>query len=198
MDSHTLEILTVRIEAAERALRSARRAMWLGSIVVLLVSAGAVLWALDPTLGRGPGKESGTVEAQRFVVRDAQGSARAVLEALPSGGTQLVFFREPLAGDTWREHTGTGPFSFGVRSVRDLSQLVLSNSSGEDLQFTPANLSMGKHQTPGFVVSAGPTPGIWLADSTGRMQMLNANVIADVLAKHPEPARPPQKHRRKR
>ena len=43
MDSHTLEGLTLRLEAAERALRGARRAMWMGSAIVALAIGGAWL-----------------------------------------------------------------------------------------------------------------------------------------------------------
>src|SRR5262245_44324918 len=127
MDSHTLEVLTGRIEAAERALGAARRAIWLGSLVVLLVLGAAVWWAVDPTFGRGAISGPKEVEAQRFILRDTHGDARAVLEAMDSGGTQLVFFRDPLPGDTWRDHAGNGPFSFGVRSLASMSQLALSS-----------------------------------------------------------------------
>src|SRR5262249_12359340 len=111
MDSHTLEGLTARLEAAQRGLKSARQAMGLGSVVILLVVGAAVWWYVDPTLGRVASQT--TVEAQHFIVRDAQGAARAALELSEDGATQLVFFQDPLAGDQWRGHSKLGPFSFG-------------------------------------------------------------------------------------
>jgi hypothetical protein len=195
MDSHTLEGLTARLEAAELGLRKARQAMLLGSFVVLLVIGGAVWWWVgSPRVGTG----AGTVEAQHFVVRDANGAARAALELTEDGATQLVFYQDPLPGEDWRLHAKTGPFRFGVRSVRDLSQLVLSDPSGAALQFTPAELSMGQTPTPGLVFTARPIPAIYLSDSTGHGQMLTAAALDDLLAKRAAvPARPP-KHRRGR
>src|SRR5262249_3911637 len=134
MDSHTLEVLTERIEAAERGLRAARRAIVLGSIVVLLVVGGAVWWYFDPTfsaLGRGEGPEAG--EAQQCIVRDAQGAARAALELSEAGALQLVFYQDPLPEDAWREHSANGPFGFGVRSTTTGPQLLLNDRDGKRL-----------------------------------------------------------------
>jgi len=194
MDSHTLEVLTERIEGAERGLRAARRAIVLGSVVVLLVVGGAVWWYLDPTLGRGEGPK--TVEAQHFIVRDAQGAARAALELSDAGSVQLVFFQDPLPGDAWREHSANGPFSFGVRSTRDLTQLLIADRNGGGLSYSPGNLMMGPRETPSLVLdSHPPTPAIYLADSTRHMQMLSANSLAGLLSKPAAPARSPSRRR---
>src|SRR5262249_43398119 len=114
MDSHILEGLTLRLEAAERGLRAARRTMWMGSVVVALAIGGAAYWMSQRAPAAGIPE---TLEAQRFVVRDAQGAARALFEQSEGGATQLVFFRDPVAGDGWRQQASTGPFSFGVRSL---------------------------------------------------------------------------------
>jgi len=193
MDSHTLEGLTARLEAAERGLTGARRAIWTGSVLVALSIGGAVWWWVgSPRIGTG----AGTVEAQHFVVRDANGAARAALELTDDGATQLVFFQDPLPGDEWRSRAKTGPFRFGVRSVRSLSQLVLADPSGAALQFTPGEMSMTQSGTPGLVLEARPIPAIYLSDSTGHVQVLNSAALNDLLAKRATaPARPP-KHRR--
>jgi hypothetical protein len=196
MDSHILEGLTLRLEAAERELRGARRAMWMGSFLVVLAIGGGAWWVSD-TMMRSSAA-GGTIEAQQFVVRDAQGRAHGVLESLDSGGTQLVFFRDPVPGEKWRELTGTGPFSFGVRSLRANSQLVLSDREGGQLQVTSENLSFGESGKPDMLLATdGGTSRIWLADSTGTMQALSASLIADA-TKRAAPASKAPKRRRGR
>ena len=194
MDSHTLEGLTLRLEAAERGLRGARRAMWMGSFLVVLAMGGAAWWASNHMSAAVP---SATVEAQQFVVRDGQGLAHAVLESLESGGTQLVFFRDPVAGEAWRQHTGTGPFSFGVRALSANSQLMISDRDGGQLQITSENLSFGRSGKPDMLLATdGGASRIWLADSTGNMQALSAGLIAEV-AKRAAPASHTTKRRRR-
>lgn len=194
MDSHTLEGLTLRLEAAERGLRGARRAMWIGSLLVV-VALGAAAWWL---IGRAQvGAPPAIVEAQHFVVRDAQGSARAVLEALDSGGTQLVFFLDPLPGEKWREVVGNGPFSFGVRSLSAHSQLLLHDRDGGDFQLTAGNLSFTRGGKPSVLLATdGGQSRIWLADTTGNMQVLSAGLLADVAARRGEKVSHPPKRRR--
>ena len=197
MDSHTLEGLTLRLEAAERGLRGARRAMWMGSFLIVLAIGGAAWWLVDRAqIGTPPT----TIEAQHFVVRDAQGSARAVLEAMDSGGTQLVFFRDPVPEDRWREFVGNGPFGFGVRSSPGAhSQLLLGDRDGRNLVLTPTNLFFDIHNTPKLLLGTdGAESRIWLADSTGNMKMLNASLLGDILAKRSEKVSHPPKHRRGR
>ena len=196
MDSHTLEGLTLRLEAAERGLRGARRAMWMGSILVVLAVGGAAWWLISRAqVGIAPT----TVEAQHFVVRDDQGSARAVLELSDAGNAQLVFFRDPLPGDGWREHAGSGPFSFGVRSLSAHSQLMLSDRDGTNFQLTTDHLSFDSTGTPRLLLGAnGRGSRMWLADSTGSMAMLSANMIADALGKGSVKASAPPRHRRRR
>ena len=196
MDSHTLEGLTLRLEAAERALRGARRAMWMGSVIVALAIGGAAYWLVrhQPT-----GASSETVEAQHFVVRDGQGLARGVFEALADGGTQLVIFRDPKPGDGWRGGVHTGPVNFGVRSLSANSQLLLSDRDGSNVQLTTANLSFDTTGTPRLLLGAdGRGSRIWLADSTGAMQMLSAGLLADASGRRSSKPGPVPKHRRKR
>lgn len=196
MDSHTLEGLTLRLEAAERGLRGARRAMWFGSILVALAIGGGAWW-LAGHLPAGGSQE--TVEAQHFVVRDAQGAARAVLETSGAGSSQLVFFRDALPGDGWRQGAGSGPFSFGVRSLSAHSQLLLSDRDGSNLQLTTNNLSFDSTGTPRLLLGADARGSrLWLSDTTGSMKMLNADLLADALAKRGVKASPAPKHRRKR
>ena len=196
MDSHTLEGLTLRLEAAERGLRSARRAMWTGSILVVLAVGGAAWWLISRAqVGVAPT----TVEAQHFVVRDAQGAARAVLQQSAGGSTQLVFFRDPLAGEEWRKHTSTGPFSFGVRALNGGSQLTLWDTDGPNFQLMPGNLSFGGPDKPMVVIATdGGPPRLWLADTTGNAQALTADLIADVTAKSAAKASTQTKHHRRR
>jgi len=195
MDSHTLEGLTLRLEAAERGLRGARRVIWMGSFLVVLAMGAAAWWVV----GQMPtGAAAATVEAQQFVVRDAQGFARAVFESLPSGGTQLVIFRDPQPGDRWREQTGTGPFSFGVRSLSAYSQLMLSDREGATFQLMGGNLSFSRNETPRVALATDSAGGrIWLADSTGNMQVLSAGLLAEVAKRGAKPT-PAPKHRRRR
>ena len=195
MDSHTLEGLTLRLEAAERGLRGARRAMWMGSILVVLAIGGGVWWfGIRAQVGTPPA----TIEAQHFVVRDAQGFARGVLESLPNGGTQLVIFRDPQPGDRWRELTGPGPFSFGVRTLSASSQLMLWNRDGANLQIMPGSVGMANRDMSRVVLESGPGDArLWLADSTGKMQVLNAALLADVAAKGSARPSAPAKHRRR-
>jgi hypothetical protein len=194
MDSHTLEGLTLRLEAAERGLRGARWAMWMGSLLVVLAMGGAAWWVSNHM---STGVPSATVEAQQFIVRDGQGLAHAVLESLDSGGTQLVFFRDPVPGDAWRQHTGTGPFSFGVRSLSANSQLMISDRDGGQLQVTSDNLSFGRSGKPAMLLATeGGASRLWLADSTGNMQALSAGLLAD-LAKRTAPASHSTKRRRR-
>jgi len=200
MDSHTLEVLTVRIEAAERALKSARRAIWLGSFVVLLAIGGAVWWALDPTFGRGVGPKTGEgqqVEAQRFVVRDAQGAARAVLGVSDGGATQLVFLQDGVPGDAWRQHEEDGPFSFGVRTISSGPQLLLNGRDGKRFGVTPTDLTLNsKDPGVGVVLTSSPSgeAQIGLADSTGTMQIVSAGTLKELLSKRAAaPGRPPKR-----
>jgi len=195
MDSHILEGLTLRLEATERALRAARRAMWMGSFLVVLAMCGAAWWVTNrmPTA-----VAPATVEAQQFIVRDAQGFARAVFESLPNGGTQLVVFRDPQPGEKWRERTGTGPFSFGLRSLSNTTQLMLNDRDGATFQLMSGNFSFSKNDTPMVTLATDPAGGrIWLADSTGHMQVLSAGLLADVAKRSAKPS-PVPKHRRRR
>jgi len=196
MDSHTLEGLTLRLEAAERALRGARRAMWTGSAIVALAIGGAAYWLVSHA---PPGASHETIEAQHFVVRDGQGLARGVFEALDDGGTQLVVFRDPKPGDGWRGDVHTGPVNFGVRSLSAHSQLLLSDRDGSNVQLTTGNLSFDTTGTPRLLLGAdGRGSRIWLADSTGAMQVLNAGLLADASGKKGNKPSAPSKHRRKR
>jgi len=196
MDSHILEGLTLRLEAAERGLKSARRAMWMGSLLVVAAIGGGAWW-VGQRLQTGGMPE--VVEAQHFVVRDAQGAARAVLQQSAGGSTQLVFFRDPLAGDEWRKHTSTGPFSFGVRALNGGSQLTLWDTDGPNFQLMPGNLSFGGPDKPMVVIATdGGPPRLWLADTTGNAQALTADLIADVTAKSAAKASTQTKHHRRR
>jgi hypothetical protein len=193
MDSHTLEGLTLRLEAAERGLRGAKRAMWTGSILIVLAVGGAVWWmgTRAPVTGIPE-----TVEAQRFIVRDGQGAARAMLEQSEGGATQLVFFRDPLAGEGWRQHASTGPFSFGARAVSAGSQLMLSDRDSGNFQLTTGNMSFTRGDKPSVLLATdGGQSRIWLSDSTGNMQVLSAGLLADVAAKPSVRASHPPKRR---
>jgi hypothetical protein len=195
MDSHTLEGLTLRLEATERALRGARRAMWTGSILVALAIGGGAWWVVN-NMPTSTSQE--TVDAQHFVVRDGQGFARGVLESLPNNGTQFVIFRDPLPGDQWRGHTGSGPFSFGVRTLSANSQFMLSTRDGSDIQVTPGSIAMGTKGNATVVLeSAAGNPRLWLMDSTGTGQALSAGLLADLAAKHAAKPAPAPKHRRR-
>ena len=194
MDSHTLEGLTLRLEAAERGLKGARRAMWTGSILVALAIGGGAWW-LAGHLPAGAASE--TVEAQHFVVRDAQGAARAMLEWSAGGNTQLVFLRDPVAGEGWR--SSAGPFSFGVRSLSAHSQVMLSDRDGTNFQLTSDNLSFDSTGTPRLLLGADARGSrLWLRDSTGSMHVLSAGLLADAAARGGARSSPPPKHRRKR
>ena len=195
MDDHTLEGLTLRLEAAERGLRGARRAMWMGSLLVAAAIGGGAWWLAAHLPASGTQE---TVEAQHFVVRDAQGNARGVLESLANGGTQLVIFRDPLPGDGWRERTGPGPFSFGIRTLTASSQLMLWDRNGGNLQVMPGSVAMASNEKPIVVLeSGGGNAKLWLADSTGGMQALNAGLIADAAAKPGAKPSASPKHRRR-
>src|SRR5262245_11786247 len=196
MDSHTLEGLTLRLEAAERGLKAARRAIWTGSLLVMLGAGGAVYWLSERMTAAGAPE---AVEAQHFVVRDAQGFARGVFESLGEGGTQLVVFRGPRPGDQWRERAGTGPFSFGVRSLRDQSQLMLGDRDGAVFQLMSSNLSFTRPDSSRmFITTDDAGSRIWLADWAGSMQVLMAGPITDALAKRAAPASHLTRHRRRR
>ena len=193
MESHILEGLTLRLEAAERGLSSARRAMWMGSLLVVAATGGAVWW-----VSRAPVVETPeTVEAQHFIVRDAQGAARAVLQQSAGGSTQLVFFRDPLIGDEWRQHTSTGPFSFGVRALDGGSQMVFNDREGGTLQFAPTGLAL----TRGGVLRLSFEPGeseprIGLVDSTGKTQALTPSLLASVAKPAAKAGTQPKRRRR--
>ena len=195
MDSHTLEGLTLRLEAAERGLRGARRAMWMGSLLVAAAIGGGAWWVVN-NMPTGASQE--TVEAQHFVVRDAQGAARAVLETESPGGTQLVFFRDPQPGDAWRERTGPGPFSFGVRALSARTQLMLWDRDGANLQIMPGDIGMAINDKVRLTLEGGGDPRLWIADSTGKAQALSFGLLADLVAKHSASPSPAPKHRRRR
>lgn len=194
MDSHTLEGLTLRLEAAERGLKAARRAMWMGSLLVVAAIGGAAWWI---TRAQPVGTPE-TLEAQHFVVRDAQGAARAVLQQSAGGSTQLVFFRDPLAGDEWRKHTSTGPFSFGVRALDGKQQLVLWDQDGSNFQLMTGTLLFSASDKPKLVLEATGGPKLMLADTTGNWQTLTSNLIADVTSRSAAKASTQTKHRRRR
>ena len=196
MDSHILEGLTLRLEAAERGLRGARRAMWTGSILVALAIGGGAWWVASHLPAAAA---SETVEAQHFVVRDGQGQARAVLESSEGGSTQLVFLRDPIAGDGWRAGANAGPYSFGVRSLSARSQVMLSDRGGTTFQLTTDNMSFDSTGTTRLLLGADQRGArIWLADSTGAMQRLDAGLLADAAGKHSPKPGTPAKHRRRR
>jgi hypothetical protein len=122
-----------------------------------------------------------------------------VLQQSAGGSTQLVFFRDPLAGDEWRKHTSTGPFSFGVRALTGGSQLTLWDSAGPNFQLMPDNLSFNAADKPRVMIATdGGPPRLWLADTTGTMQALTSNLIADATAKSAAKASTQTKHRRRR
>jgi hypothetical protein len=195
MDSHTLEGLTLRLEAAERGLRGARRALWMGSLLVALAMGGAAWWVVRsvPT-----GAVQETVEAQHFVVRDGQGLARAVLESSDGGNTQIVFLRDPVAADGWRDRAKAGPFSFGVRSLSAHSQVMLSDRGGVNVQLTTDHLSFDSTGTSRLLLGADERGArIWLSDSTGSMQVLTAGLLAQAAKRTAKPSPPPKRRRRR-
>ena len=74
MDELTLESLARRLARLERENRWLKR---LGTVLAVAAAAGGLMGQVQPT--------AGTVESQRFVVKDAAGQPRAVLGATADG-----------------------------------------------------------------------------------------------------------------
>jgi hypothetical protein len=109
-----------------------------------------------------------------------------------------VFLRDPIAGDGWRGRANAGPYSFGVRSISARSQVMLSDRDGTNFQLTTDNLSFDSTGTTRLLLGADQRGArIWLADSTGSMQLLNAPLLADAAAKRSPKPGPAPKHRRR-
>lgn len=85
-----------RVEALERQNRRLR----LGILAV------AGLWAVFGLLGQARASREGVIEAQRFVVKDAEGRERAVLGLEPDGTGHLTFLRaDGSKGNTFSDRT---------------------------------------------------------------------------------------------
>ena len=76
----TMETLARRLDQVERENRRLNRA----GVVALAVIAAVVL------MGQATGNVAKVVEAEKFVLRDADGKGRARLESLPSGLVRLA------------------------------------------------------------------------------------------------------------
>jgi len=122
---------------------------------------------------RGSGDD--TIEARNFVVRDTRGQARAVLQCMEDRGVQLVFFRDPLKGDTWRARSRPGPFSFGVRDWGGDGQMLLTAANGNRLEMLPSTFTIGRNGSS-LILYAMPNGEGWLvlADSTGAQAVVTA------------------------
>src|SRR5262249_18641750 len=117
-----------------------------------------------------------TIEARNFVVLDAQGRARAVLQSMADPlGVQLVFFRDPISKDAWRDQAGQWPFSFGVRGWRGNAQMIVNARDGEQLTVLPTSLAMGGRGGISLLLSGEGGEGrIHLVDSTGAQTTFSA------------------------
>jgi sugar/nucleoside kinase (ribokinase family) len=74
---------------------------------------------------------------------------------------------------------------------------MLWDRNGGNLQVTPGSVGMAINEKPRVVLeSAAGDSKLWLMDSTGTGQALNAGLLADLAARHS--AKPAPKHRRKR
>ncbi len=80
MNELTMETLARRLDRVERENRRLKRA----GVVALAVIAAVVL------MGQATGNVAKVVEAEKFVLRDADGKGRARLESLPSGLVRLA------------------------------------------------------------------------------------------------------------
>lgn len=80
MNELTMETLARRLDRVERENRRLKRA----GVVALAVIAAVVL------MGQAIGNVAKVVEAEKFVLRDADGKGRARLESLPSGLVRLA------------------------------------------------------------------------------------------------------------
>ncbi len=80
MNEPTMETLARRLDRVERENRRLKRA----GVVALAVIAAVVL------MGQATGNVAKVVEAEKFVLRDADGKGRARLESLPSGLVRLA------------------------------------------------------------------------------------------------------------
>ena len=158
----------------EEKISSLRRQLITITVMGVLLMAALIAFQARGRSSPGPG--AGTIEAQRFVVRDAQGRARAVLQSLESNGAQLVFFREPLAGDRWRSQVMPGPFAFGVRDWRGNPQLVLTNAEGAQVALMPNSLALSRSDRGLVLIELPPVAGgrIILADTSGTRTTLSA------------------------
>jgi hypothetical protein len=118
----------------KRLLRLERQNRWLklsGLVILALTALGAVT--------ASEARKVGTVEAEEFVLRDADGNRRAVIKVL-GGRTALAFFRdnqprlvlaesEHFAGLTLNGEEGQPRLTLGT--VAQDSALVLNNSRGK-------------------------------------------------------------------
>ena len=80
MNEPTMETLARRLDRVERENRRLKQA----GVVVLAVIGAVVL------MGQATGNVAKVVEAEKFVLRDADGKGRARLESLPSGLVRLA------------------------------------------------------------------------------------------------------------
>jgi len=150
-----------------------RQISWFYVLVALLL---ATLIGLHVYRRAVEGRGGGTIEGRNFVVRDAHGNARAVLQSMDPVGVQLVFFRDPLPGDTWRDRAGQGPFSFAVRDWRGNAQMTMSKRDEGRLDFQPGSIAMSRGEKPTLVLylTANGEGRINLIDSTGALTSLPA------------------------
>jgi len=81
MDSTTLDRLTQRLDRVERENRRLKR---IGGVALIGLAAVALMGQAMP------GKVAKVVEAERFIVRDLSGGARANLGLDPEGTIRLV------------------------------------------------------------------------------------------------------------
>jgi len=110
MDEPTLESLARRLARLERENRWLKR---IGAVLVVVAAAGGLMGQVQPT--------AGTVESQRFVVKDAaKGDKGGVwISARPYGWSNLQVF----------DRAGTSRLATGV-AADGAAVLVINDSSG--------------------------------------------------------------------
>ncbi len=151
MNELTMETLARRLDQVEQENRRLKQA----GVVVLAVIAAVVL------MGQATkGKVAKVVEAEKFVLRDADGKGRARLESFPSGLVRLALLdKDENIQSVFRVGAGTSTLILAGRNNKTILSTSFLSVSGKG----------GKSRLTLAVLPSGEQ-SLVLTDNTGRTQ----------------------------
>lgn len=155
-----LQTLVDRLELVERQYRSAK---WFGAIATLLALAALASALLRPATPAASTARFTVVEANRFLLRDLNGSIAGGLENLPDGTVRMVLGgRGSASAHLVLPHSGAPQFT--LRSNAGQVRVGLDGSERPGIWLSQD----GQYSQVALGTTDGKGGEIWVRDALGR------------------------------